>query len=158
MEMWVWRLCHDRGLFSDTLDAIKFVCKDLWAACWDKQVDNLRTNHRVCDVVEALFFVFIGNLGRVCATRQLFQAYPETIELARAGRCVTKSEDREFPKELRSRSRAHLHALQYVAMSAGIIKGALARLGFQAVVVPEIATLPQCEWRLLTCPTGSDIA
>ena len=33
---------------------------------------------------------------------------------------------------------------QYVAMSAGIIKGALARLGFQAVVVPEITTLPQC--------------
>ncbi len=41
-------LCHDRGLFSDTLDAIKFICKDLWSACWEKQVDNLRTNHRVC--------------------------------------------------------------------------------------------------------------
>ncbi|CDO70966.1 hypothetical protein BN946_scf184829.g75 [Trametes cinnabarina] len=40
------RLCHDRGLFTDTLDAIKFICKDLWNACWDKQVDNLRTNHR----------------------------------------------------------------------------------------------------------------
>ena len=34
-------------MFSDTLDNIKFICKDLWAACWDKQVDNLRTNHRV---------------------------------------------------------------------------------------------------------------
>lgn len=44
----VLRLCHDRGMFSDTLDAVKFVCKDLWVACWDKQVDNLRTNHRVC--------------------------------------------------------------------------------------------------------------
>ena len=44
------RLCHDRGMFSDTLDAVKFVCKDLWVACWDKQVDNLRTNHRVCIV------------------------------------------------------------------------------------------------------------
>lgn len=41
------RLCHERGLFSDTLDAIKFICKELWVACWDKQVDNLRTNHRV---------------------------------------------------------------------------------------------------------------
>ena len=40
-------LCHDRGLFADTLDAIKFICKDLWSACWEKQVDNLRTNHRV---------------------------------------------------------------------------------------------------------------
>lgn len=34
-------------MFVDTLDAIKFVCKDIWATFWDKQVDNLRTNHRV---------------------------------------------------------------------------------------------------------------
>ncbi|GAA5897148.1 Trs33p [Sporobolomyces salmoneus] len=30
----------------DTLELIKFVCKDLWVALFDKQVDNLRTNHR----------------------------------------------------------------------------------------------------------------
>ena len=33
---------------------------------------------------------------------------------------------------------------QYAAMPAGIIRGALTRLGLQAVVVPEITTLPQC--------------
>ena len=38
-------------MFSETLDAIKFICKDIWAACWDKQVDNLRTNHRVCEPI-----------------------------------------------------------------------------------------------------------
>ena len=38
-------------------------------------------------------------------------------------------------------------------MSAGIIKGALARLGFQAVVVPEIATLPQCTPRCCSSDT-----
>lgn len=41
------RLCRERPRFNDTLDAVKFVCKDVWATCWDKQVDNLRTNHRV---------------------------------------------------------------------------------------------------------------
>ena len=40
------RLCHGKPYFAETLDTIKFVCKDLWATCWDKQVDNLRTNHR----------------------------------------------------------------------------------------------------------------
>lgn len=40
------RLCKDRPRFTDTLDAIKFVCKDIWTTVWDKQVDNLRTNHR----------------------------------------------------------------------------------------------------------------
>lgn len=52
------RLCRDRPLFSETLDAIKFICKDIWAACWDKQVDNLRTNHRV-RLAGALRYVYL---------------------------------------------------------------------------------------------------
>lgn len=42
-----FRLSRDRPRFADTLDTVKFICKDLWMAVWDKQVDNLRTNHRV---------------------------------------------------------------------------------------------------------------
>ncbi|GAA5837440.1 hypothetical protein JCM11251_002107 [Rhodosporidiobolus azoricus] len=30
----------------DPLDLIKFLCKDVWLSLYDKQVDNLRTNHR----------------------------------------------------------------------------------------------------------------
>lgn len=41
------RLSRDRARLVDTLDAIKFICKDVWVTVWDKQVDNLRTNHRV---------------------------------------------------------------------------------------------------------------
>lgn len=41
------RLIKDRPRFTDTLDTIKFICKEVWVAVWDKQVDNLRTNHRV---------------------------------------------------------------------------------------------------------------
>src|SRR5882757_6775022 len=41
------RLVKDRPRFTDTLDTIKFICKEVWVAVWDKQVDNLRTNHRV---------------------------------------------------------------------------------------------------------------
>jgi hypothetical protein len=29
------------------LDVIKFLCKDIWTVVWKKQVDNLKTNHRV---------------------------------------------------------------------------------------------------------------
>jgi hypothetical protein len=28
------------------LDAIKFLCKDLWTLLFKKQIDNLKTNHR----------------------------------------------------------------------------------------------------------------
>ncbi|KAI9796812.1 MAG: Trafficking protein particle complex subunit 33 [Piccolia ochrophora] len=36
----------DRPRFTDTLDVIKFLCKDLWTLVFRKQIDNLKTNHR----------------------------------------------------------------------------------------------------------------
>ncbi|KAI0389993.1 transport protein particle component [Xylariaceae sp. FL0594] len=42
----VERFSRDRPRFTDALDAIKFVCKDLWMLVFKKQVDNLKTNHR----------------------------------------------------------------------------------------------------------------
>ncbi|KAH8910080.1 transport protein particle component [Coniochaeta sp. PMI_546] len=42
----VERFSRDRPRFNDTLDVIKFVCKDLWTLAFRKQVDNLKTNHR----------------------------------------------------------------------------------------------------------------
>lgn len=42
----VERFSRDRPPFHDTLDVIKFLCKDLWTLVFRKQVDNLKTNHR----------------------------------------------------------------------------------------------------------------
>ncbi|KAI9059536.1 transport protein particle component [Trametes sanguinea] len=113
------RLCHDRGLFTDTLDAIKFICKDLWNACWEKQVDNLRTNHRGVYVLQDNAF---KPLTRISG----WQGRADSLRKAKV----------------------------YVAMPAGIIRGALARLGFQAVVVPEVTNLPQCTFQV-KLPKGS---
>ncbi|KAI0078523.1 transport protein particle component [Panus rudis PR-1116 ss-1] len=113
------RLCHDRALFTDTLDAIKFICKELWVACWDKQVDNLRTNHRGVYVLQDNTF-----------------------------KPVTRISSWEGRQDALRRARI------YVAMSGGIIRGALARLGFQAAVVPEISSLPQCTFQV-KLPKGS---
>ncbi|KAH1281571.1 hypothetical protein KXX33_002462 [Aspergillus fumigatus] len=40
------RFSRDRPRFTDNLDVIKFLCKDLWTILFKKQVDNLKTNHR----------------------------------------------------------------------------------------------------------------
>jgi hypothetical protein len=37
---------RDRPRFADTMDVIKFLCKDLWMLLFRKQIDNLKTNHR----------------------------------------------------------------------------------------------------------------
>ncbi|KXS21596.1 transport protein particle component [Gonapodya prolifera JEL478] len=42
----VERLTRDRPRFGDTLDVVKYVCKDLWTAAFRKQIDNLKTNHK----------------------------------------------------------------------------------------------------------------
>ncbi|TFK38760.1 TRAPP complex subunit trs33 [Crucibulum laeve] len=79
------RLCRDRPLFSETLDAIKFICKDIWAACWDKQVDNLRTNHRGVYVLQDNAFKPIARIssweGRAEAIKRakLYAAMPGGI-------------------------------------------------------------------------------
>ena len=41
------RFSRDRPRFTDQLDVIKFICKDLWTVVFKKQIDNLKTNHRV---------------------------------------------------------------------------------------------------------------
>ena len=46
------RLTMDRGIFTDHVDILKFICKDLWLAIYRKQVDNLKTNHRVSYITE----------------------------------------------------------------------------------------------------------
>ncbi|SZF01734.1 unnamed protein product [Blumeria hordei] len=42
----VERFSRERQRFIDTLDVIKFICKDLWQLLFKKQLDNLKTNHR----------------------------------------------------------------------------------------------------------------
>jgi len=107
------RLCHGKPYFAETLDSIKFVCKDLWAACWDKQVDNLRTNHRGVYVLQDNSFKPIARLSS-------WEGRQDTIKRAKV----------------------------YVMMPAGIVRGALSRLGLIGVVVPEINNLPQCTFQI----------
>lgn len=37
----------DRPRFGEPLEVIKFICKEFWAEMFQKQADNLKTNHRV---------------------------------------------------------------------------------------------------------------
>lgn len=107
------RLCRDRPMFAETLDVIKFICKDIWSSCWDKQVDNLRTNHRGVYVLQDNAFKPITRLSS-------WEGRPEAIRRAKL----------------------------YAAMPSGIIRGALSRLGYNATVVPEITSMPQCTFQV----------
>lgn len=41
------RFSRSHPRFRDDLDVIKFLCKDMWIILYGKQIDNLKTNHKV---------------------------------------------------------------------------------------------------------------
>ncbi|CAO2832698.1 unnamed protein product [Amaranthus hypochondriacus] len=61
------RYTMERPRFSDHLEAIKFICKDFWSEIFKKQIDNLKTNHRVSffhfPLLSYLIFVYL-NISR----------------------------------------------------------------------------------------------
>jgi Transport protein particle (TRAPP) component len=79
------RFARDKPRFTDTLDVIKFICKDLWILVFRKQIDNLKTNHRVrlpsISSVQELFAYTA--IGRLRADRQLIQTAGEDESRAR---------------------------------------------------------------------------
>jgi hypothetical protein len=58
------RFTRDRPRFNDTLDVIKFLCKDLWTLVFRKQVDNLKTNHRVISTASSSRFAHPPETGK----------------------------------------------------------------------------------------------
>ncbi|KAJ1881635.1 hypothetical protein LPJ66_011287 [Kickxella alabastrina] len=59
---------------TDTLDIVKFVCKDVWMVLFNRQVDNLKTNHRGVYVLQdnkfKWFLRMSGNNGGAAAARR----------------------------------------------------------------------------------------
>ncbi|KAF8603187.1 transport protein particle component [Ceratobasidium sp. AG-I] len=69
----VERLARDRPRFTDTLDTVKFICKDVWTAVWDKQVENLRTNHRGVYVLTDSPFKPLARISAYGPTPEIIQ-------------------------------------------------------------------------------------
>ncbi|KAI0105572.1 BET3 family protein [Nemania sp. FL0031] len=102
----VERFSRDRPRFTDTLDAIKFVCKDLWMLVFKKQVDNLKTNHRGVYVLTDHAFRPISRMsadagGQAVQRAQAFLWFPCGIlrgSLAAMGISATvQAETNELP-------------------------------------------------------------
>ena len=46
-ESLVERVSRDQPRFKNELDAVVFICKQFWVHAFNKQIDNLKTNHQV---------------------------------------------------------------------------------------------------------------
>ena len=63
------RYTKDRPRFTETLEIIKFICKDFWVDVYRKQIDKLQTNNRVSVIHFA------------CAYATLYYAHYETCSV-----------------------------------------------------------------------------
>ncbi|KAL0270429.1 UNVERIFIED_CONTAM: hypothetical protein PYX00_007840 [Menopon gallinae] len=57
------RLTRERRPFENELDTVKFLCTDFWASVYNKQIDNLRTNHHGVYVLQDNSFRYLVHLS-----------------------------------------------------------------------------------------------
>ncbi|QLI68745.1 E3 SUMO-protein ligase pli1 [Metarhizium brunneum] len=72
----VERFSRDRPRFNDTLDVIKFLCKDLWSLVFGKNIDNLKTNHRGVYVLTDNVFRPFSRMSTVAGGQAVVRAQP----------------------------------------------------------------------------------
>ena len=71
------RATKDRQRFTDSLEIIKFLCKDFWALVFGKQVDHLKTNHRGIYVLTDSFFRWTRRMASDTADHKKYHlAFP----------------------------------------------------------------------------------
>jgi hypothetical protein len=104
---WVERATRERERFGDTLDAVKFLCREFWADAFRKAVDKLQTNNRGVFVLQDFNF--------------------------RPTRHVSAPVGADTPAA----------ALPHVLGPCGMIRGALAGLGYEASVNADVSALPR---------------
>ncbi|XP_008548364.1 trafficking protein particle complex subunit 6b [Microplitis demolitor] len=57
------RLTREWVRFKDELDMIKFICTDYWSSLYQKQIDNLKTNHHGTYVLQDNEFRLLKHLA-----------------------------------------------------------------------------------------------
>ncbi|KAK1236844.1 hypothetical protein MKX07_005963 [Trichoderma sp. CBMAI-0711] len=72
----VERFSRDRPRFNDTLDVIKFLCKDLWSLVFGKNIDNLKTNHRGVYVLTDNTFRPFSRMSTETGSQAVVRAQP----------------------------------------------------------------------------------
>lgn len=123
----------DRPRFADQLDIIKFVCKDIWTVIFKKQIDNLKTNHRVRSASEP--------------------SRPYRANIVQGVYVLTDNKFRLLSRmSMHTSQEAVIRAQPHLIFPCGIIRGVLSSLGVKATVQAETTELPTAVFQIKTIP------
>ncbi|OAL51280.1 transport protein particle component [Pyrenochaeta sp. DS3sAY3a] len=132
----VERFSRDSARPTTPLDAIKFLCKDLWTLLFKKQIDNLKTNHRG-------IYVLTDNTFKPL-TRMSFDT--KKYDAAMQAALVAQTGDPALGRDANSQTRVQ----PFLYFPAGVIRGCLESLGIKATVTAECAALPAATFQIRT--------
>ncbi|KAL6704651.1 hypothetical protein ACN47E_008048 [Coniothyrium glycines] len=132
----VERFSRDAPRPTAPLDAIKFLCKDLWTLLFRKQIDNLKTNHRGIYVLTDNTF---KPLTRMSFDTKKYDAAMQTALVQQTG-------DVALGRDANSQARVQ----PFLYFPAGVIRGCLASLGITATVTAESTALPGATFQIRT--------
>ena len=144
----VERYTKDRPRFSDTLEIIKFLCKDFWMEVYRKQIDKLQTNNRVRFKRQrpgpfnhiSLYFTALSltHVCQLCAVLLPSQGVYMLQDNSHPvlARCSPSAERQSQAKQL---------AAVHIKFPSGLIRGALSGLGVIASVSAEVGDMPKCQ-------------
>ena len=77
-ESLVERASRDTPRFRTELDAVVFICKHFWFQAFNKQIDNLKTNHQVR--VTAVWFL-IGSCIAIALSQDMYVLHDNNFRL-----------------------------------------------------------------------------
>ncbi|KAK9833720.1 hypothetical protein WJX74_003673 [Apatococcus lobatus] len=129
------RCTWDRPRLVDQLDVMKFICKEFWIELFQKQVDNLRTNHRGTFVLKDANFRWLSKLSSDLPAPEKADATEQN-----AGPVANDS--------MPSRPAANEAAQDYLHLPCAIIRGALTHLGLPCTVSADASALPACDFTI----------
>jgi len=142
-----FRYTRNRPRFHDDLDRIKFICKEFWTELFQKQVDKLRTNHKVnlfhFSSFSLFWFYFLIFFLRLFF-RIVFLSH-SLISILTQGTFVLHDNKFRWLSHFSShgpwtRDKSH----HYIFYPCGLIRGALKAIGITCVVSAEAKDLPAC--------------
>lgn len=160
----------ERPRLGDTLEVVKFLCKDLWAAVFRKQIDNLKTNHRGVYVLTDNSFRWLSPLTPVTVPLNGHVVGGAAVEAAAAaassaplplhssasspaafGAAAAAAAGALHPQQLAAQHAAFQaqDALRravaaHLHVPCGLIRGALTALGVACTVEADPKGLPSC--------------
>uniref|UniRef100_A0A9L0SMN6 Trafficking protein particle complex subunit 6A n=1 Tax=Equus caballus TaxID=9796 RepID=A0A9L0SMN6_HORSE len=171
------RLSRETLAYREELDILKFLCKDLWMAVFQKQMDSLRTNHQASPLprgpTSCRTTVSPSSSGwpRACSIWRKHPRYggagspppfhspclpsphprvgPGPRE--RTGRTV-KPEAQRGPGPgcwLPLPTVTCAPRPQFLAFTCGLLRGTLCTLGVKSLVTASVAALPACKFQVV---------